>query len=81
MTTKDTKERFYDLIKKKGYGSFRQFCNVVNIAPGNLHSNLTGRFELSMDRAFILANTLEVPIYDILDIFYPDKMKENRKFF
>lgn len=75
------KEQFYHLIKEKGYSSFRQFCNTVNIAPGNLHANLTGRFELSMDRAFILANTLEVPIYEILDIFYPDRMKENRKFF
>ena len=75
------KEQFYDLIKKKGYNSFRQFCVAANIAPGNLHANLTGRFDLSMDRAFILANTLEVPIYEILDIFYPDRMKENRKFF
>ena len=74
------KELFYDLIKSKGYSSFRAFCREVNIAPGNLHSNLTGRFELSLDRAFLIANTLKVPIDTILAIFYPEEMKALENF-
>ena len=80
MENGNIKEEFYKLVKDKGYASFRAFCEDVNIAPGNLHSNLTGRFELSINRAFTLANKLEVPIDSILDIFYPDKMKENSNY-
>ena len=76
----DNREVFYELIKSKGYKSFRDFCKAVNIAPGNLHTNVKGLFELSMDRAFLIANTLEVPIDTILDIFYAEKMRENKKF-
>ena len=74
------KEQFYTLIKSKGFKSFREFCKACNIGPGNVHSNVEGKFKLSIDRAFTFARVLEVPIDTILAIFYPEQMKELENF-
>lgn len=74
---KDCREEFYALMKDCGFESFRQFAKETGVAVANIHSNLTGRYNLSIERAFIIADTLKVPITDILDMFYPDEMAEN----
>ena len=63
------KEQFYALIKERGFTGLRAFARATNIQVGNIYSNIDGRFKLSIDRAFIFANTLNVPITDILEIF------------
>lgn len=78
MKTNDVREEFYTLIKARGFKSFREFAKATGIEVSNIHSNLTGQFTLSIQRAFIIANTLKVPIDDILSIFYPEEMRENQ---
>jgi hypothetical protein len=73
------KEQFYGLIKEKGFTGLRAFARATNIQVGNIYSNIDGRYELGIKRAFIYANALNVPITDILAIFYEDEMAENYK--
>ena len=73
------KDRFYELIKKRGFNSFREFCRAAGVGPGNAYSNLTDAFELSIGRAFVYAGILQVPIDTILEIFYPDEMEALNK--
>lgn len=68
------KEQFYALMKACGFKSLREFARASKIGVGNIHSNLTGKYKLSIDRAFIFAETLDVSIDDILWIFYPEEM-------
>ena len=75
MTNKTKKERFYELIKERGFNSFREFCRAAGVGPGNAYSNLADTFELSIGRAFVYAGILQVPIDTILEIFYPDEMR------
>lgn len=73
------KEKFYELMKAQGFVSLRQFAKATGIQVGNVYSNLCGRWKLSIDRAFIYATTLGVPIDTILEIFYEEEMEENRR--
>ena len=75
---KDCREEFYTLMKERGFESFRKFARETGISAANIHSNLTGHYTLSIQRAFIMANVLGVPIDDILSMFYPDEMRENQ---
>ena len=68
------KEKFYALLTACGFKSLREFARTTGIGVGNIHSNLTGRYKLSIERAFVFAETLNVSIDDILCIFYPDEM-------
>lgn len=71
------KEQLDMLIKEAGYTSFRQFCKDAGIDQSNLYSNFDGTYNISIKRMFIIANKLRVPIMRILEIFYPDEVKEN----
>ena len=71
------KEKFYELLKKRGFESLRAFARASGVGVGNIYSNLNGTFRLSIDRAFTFANTLGVPIDTILAIFYHDEMVKN----
>ena len=74
------KEQFYTLIREKGFKSFREFCKAAGVGPGNAYTNLNGTFALSIDRAFVYAGVLKVPVDTILAIFYPEEMKALEKF-
>lgn len=73
------KEKFYQLIKDCGFKSMREFSRECGVMPGNIVSNVNGTYKLSIERAFIYADTLKVPITTILNIFYPEEMERNRK--
>ena len=73
------KEQFYTLIKEAGFKSLREFARATGIGVGNIYSNIQGKWRLSIDRAFIFANTLGVPIDTILAIFWREEMLENEK--
>lgn len=72
------KEQFYALIKACGYKSLREFARKCDIPVGNIHSNLTSRWRPSIERMFIYADNLNVPIDTILDIFYRNEMETNK---
>jgi len=78
MKTNDVREEFYTLMKARGFKSFREFARATGIEVSNIHSNLTGQFTLSIQRAFIIADTLKVPIDNVLSIFYPEEMRSNQ---
>lgn len=73
----ERKERFYEMIEDAGFKGLRDFARHCGISAGNIHSNISGRYKLSIERAFIFANILGVHIDDVLGIFYPKEMEEN----
>ncbi len=75
------KEKLDILIKNAGYASFRQFCVDANIDQSNLYGNFDGTYNISVKRMFKLANLLNVPINQILEIFYPEEYQENMRLF
>ncbi len=68
------KEKFYSLLKLSGFKSLREFARACEIPVGNIHGNITGRWRPSVERMFIYADTLNVDIDTILEIFYPLEM-------
>lgn len=78
---KKNKEIFEQLVKDAGYKNIRQFCKDVGVDPSNLYTNLDGSWKMSMKRMFKVANTLNVPILQIIAIFYPDELAENQSLF
>ena len=74
---RDITTEFNILLLKHGYPSILAFCKEAGIDRANLGSNIKGRFKLSVDRAFKIANALGVPITEVLELFYPDEMEEN----
>lgn len=76
-TMNPEKKRFMALLKKQGFRSINQFAIACGMPSGNVHLNLSGVYAVTVDRAFRYANTLGVPIDEVLDAFYHDAMKEN----
>ena len=74
---RDITTEFNIFLLKHGYPSILSFCKDADIDRANLGSNIKGRFKLSVDRAFKIANALGVPITEVLELFYPDEMEEN----
>lgn len=72
------KEKLDKLVSDAGYESFREFSQDVGITAANLYSNLHGTWNMSMKRMFKVANTLNVPILQVIEIFYPEELKENQ---
>lgn len=74
---RDVTNEFNRLLESNGYNSVLAFCKDAGIDRANLDKNIKGVFKLSLDRAFIIANTLGVSIDDVLWIFYHEEMREN----
>lgn len=72
------KERFISFAKEHGYANLHQVSKATGIESGNLYSNLTGKFDPSIKRLFLIANTMRVPIDDVINIFYEKEMKTNQ---
>ena len=79
MNDKLIKEQFYTLIKESGFESLRAFARATGILVGNIYSNIQGRWRPSIERMFIYADTLGVPVSTIIAIFYRDEMKRNEE--
>lgn len=71
------KERFRKYIEEHGYVSMRSLAVASGIDPANLQTNLDGKWGLSVKRAFHIANTMGVPVDEILHIFYEEQYEEN----
>lgn len=74
---RDVTKEFNELLENNGYNSVLSFCKDAGIDRANLDKNIKGVFKLSLDRAFIIANTLGVSIDEVLWIFYHDEMEKN----
>lgn len=75
------KELFYSIMHDAGFKSLREFSKACGIEAGNICNNLNGRYDISIERMFVLANTLRVPIDMILEVFYPRELAENEKYY
>ncbi len=73
------RDKFEALLMKQGFKSINSFANACGISTPNVHTNLTGKYALSVDRAFVYANTLGVCVEDIFEIFYAEQIKANRE--
>ena len=71
------KEKFYKMIAEAGFTGLRDFSRHCGISAGNICTNLSGKYKVSIERAFIYANTLKVPIMDIIILFYPEEVYKN----
>ena len=73
------KKRFNELLQKNGFRSIHMFAKAGGMDAPNLYTNLNGKSTLGITRAFLYANTLGVPIDEILEIFWPEQMRANRE--
>lgn len=71
------KDKLNNLVADAGYKSFRSFAKDVGITSANLYSNIDGTYNMSMKRMFRVAEVLNVPILQIIDIFYPEELAKN----
>ncbi len=71
------KDKLNNLVANAGYKSFRSFAKDVGITSANLYSNIDGTYNMSMKRMFRVAEVLNVPILQIIDIFYPEELAKN----
>jgi len=75
---KTNKETLAKWIEDAGYSSIRQFCKDIGVDQSNLYTNLDGTWGISIKRMFKIANSLKVPIADVIELFYPDDYYENK---
>lgn len=72
------KDKFVKLLQSRGYKNIHRFAIACGVEGANVYSNLNGTFDLSMQRAFVYANKLGVPLMDVVNLFYPQWEEENR---
>ena len=75
----DKKEAFNKLLHEKNYASLYDFCMKNQIDYANMSKRVGGiRQKIEIGYMFKLANILHVPVETIIEIFYPEELKENR---
>ena len=73
------REKFNELLDKHGYRSLNQFCIENKLQQTNFNKRLKNEtIRVDIDNLFLMANLLHEPIEEILNIFYPEEMAENR---
>lgn len=73
-------EKFLKLLKKHNYSSLNNFCIENKLLQSNFNKRIKDEsLKVDILILFKLANILHEPIEVMLDIFYPDEMKENKK--
>ena len=73
------REELQSLMEVYGYKSIRKLCREVGITAPNRYSNLTGKYKISMERMFKIANVLGCDVVEIIQIFYSDLYSENQQ--
>jgi transcriptional regulator with XRE-family HTH domain len=72
-----SRDKLEKMVKDAGYVSMREFARDVGINISNIYSNLNGRWDISIKRMFKIANTLNVPILQVIEVFYPEELSDN----
>ena len=75
----ERKAKLEKMVKDAGFENLSQFSKEAGIDLANLYSNLGGTWKMSLKRMFKIANTLGVPIGQIIELFYPEEYAENMK--
>ncbi len=70
-------DSFKTLVFSKGFKNISAFARATGIDTANLNSNLSRGKQPSLDRLFLYANTLHIPLTDVLLLFFPTEMKKN----
>lgn len=73
------KEKFEALVLQQGFRSMNQFAHACGLESSNLYTNLKEKYRPEIKRMFVFANTLGVPIGNVIEVWYSDELKENHK--
>lgn len=74
-----TKEKFKTYLREHGYKSIKQLCSQCGLNPTFLYSNIRGKNGISVDKIFLIANTMKVPVDELLRVFYEEQYIENER--
>lgn len=72
-----SKTKFTQLLQAKGYTTIAEFARDCNVKPQTVFVHVRNQHRPDINRMFLYASVLEVPIDDILRIFYPHDMALN----
>lgn len=68
------------LLNKHGYSSLNNFCIENKLQQSHFNNRLNNEsLKVDLLILFKLANILEEPIDILIEIFYPDEYKENKR--
>lgn len=74
------KEAFKVLLTKHGYSSVNKFCIENKLNQSNFNNRIKNEsIQVELPILFSIANMLHEPIEVIIEVFYPNEFKENRK--
>lgn len=74
------KEKFMKLLNKHGYSSLNNFCIDNKLQQSHFAKRINDEsLKVDLLILFRLANLLNEPIDTLIEIFYPDEFKENKK--
>lgn len=73
------RDKFKELVDKAGFQSMAEYCRSIGMARQTLENNLSGRYGISVPKILIMATGLGLPVDALMDVFYPELMKENRR--
>ena len=60
------------------YGTKLAFCQAIRLNQANLNKNLNGTYKMSIERMFMCANALGIPVERMLEWFWRDELEQNR---
>ena len=69
------------LAMAAGFNNLRCLSEACGVNEANLYTNLRGTYNMSMKRMFAIAKAVRRPIDEIIEIFYPEEINENRRIF
>lgn len=68
-----------EFLKAHGYETLAAFATKVQDNSSNVLRVLKGIQKPELQKLFLWANALHVDIVDVLNLFYPKEMKENKE--
>ena len=72
-------KKFMELLNKHNYSSLNAFCLDNHLQQTNFSKRLRDEnLKVDLLILFKLANILHEPIETLIEIFYPEELKENR---
>lgn len=74
------KDAFKVLLTKHGYSSVNKFCIENKLNQSNFNNRIKNdSIQVELPILFNIANILHEPIEAVIEVFYPEEFKENRK--
>lgn len=71
------KQLFEEIVLRQGFRSINQFTHACGIESSNIYVNLQEKNKPNIKRLFLYADTLGVPVLDLIEIWYPEELAEN----